>query len=179
MTPISKYRRSILTSSSVVLFFVGSVVPAVTVTGVYIVVLNASIGSNIVAGFTEPITTKLLPAMIIVYLHQRDDFPFDVEELRSYPWLYAGLGGLSFGIVEKLAVIVNQGAEITSLLILSPWVHVLNSVLIAGLLFATPSTQRNWKFIMKLTGVILLGIVIHVFWNTLGVVWMGRILGVA
>lgn len=50
----------------------------------YVQILQIGVPHQIIAGFTEPITTKLVPAIAVVYLHQRYNAPFIHLQSRPY-----------------------------------------------------------------------------------------------
>lgn len=138
----------------------------------YVYVLKVSVEHPIVAAFTEPITTKLLPALAVVWVHYKKDVP--LEYLQSRPYWFAFLGGLSLGIFERILYIVVKGATISPGFILAPGIHAVNALLIAGLVFKTADEPQGYRFFAKLLGITILAIAIHLFWNTWGVVLVYR-----
>jgi len=134
----------------------------------YVSILQVTVPHRIIAGFSEPVTTKLVPAVAIVYVHQRYDVP--LTYLQSRPYWFASLGGLSLGAFERVLYIVVKGASISPGFVMAPLVHVLNAVLIAGLIFASADRLHGYRFFATLLGVTVVAMLIHVFWNIWGVV---------
>lgn len=153
---------------SVILFFGASLALGDYGIRFYVQILEAGVPHQIIAGFTEPITTKLVPAIAVVYVHQRYDVP--IASLQSHPYWFAFLGGLSLGVFERILYIVVRGASISPGFLLAPGMHVLNAILIAGLIFRSADNLKGCRFFGLLLAFTILAMVIHVFWNTWGVV---------
>lgn len=134
----------------------------------YVFILQVEVPHQVIAGFTEPLTTKLLPAITVVFIHERYDVPLD--HLQSRPYWFGFIGGLSLGVFERILYIVVKGASISPGFIVAPWMHVLNAVLIAGVIFRSADNLEGIRFFGQLLAVSTLAMVIHIFWNTLGVV---------
>lgn len=134
----------------------------------YVSILQVGVPHQVIAGFTEPVTTKLVPAITVVFIHQRYDVPLDY--LQSRPYWFAFIGGLSLGVFERVLYIVVKGASITPGFVVAPWMHALNAVLIAGVIFRSADSLKGFRFFGQLLAVSVLAMAIHVFWNTLGVV---------
>ena len=139
----------------------------------YVSILQVEVPHQVIAGFTEPATTKLVPAIVVVYIHQRYDVSLDY--LQSHPYWFAFLGGLSLGIFERVLYIIVKGASISLGFLVAPWMHALNAVLIAGLIFRSADGLEHYKFFGQLLAVTVLAMAIHVFWNTWGVVLVGQV----
>lgn len=150
----------------VIAMFAGSLVLGDYAIRFYIQVLNVDLPSQIVAGFTEPLTTKLLPAVAVLWVHRWKDVPADF--LRSRPYLLAGVGGLSLGLFERALYILVKNASISPGFVIAPLIHVVNAGLIGGLLFAAPEENQDLRFSAKLAAVTILAIAIHLWWNGWG-----------
>lgn len=153
----------------VALFFIASLGLADYTIRFYVYVLHAPAPHQVIAGFTEPITTKLIPAAVVVYLHRRDDLNLDIAFLGSHPVRFAVLGGLSVGTFERVLYVVVRDAAITPWFLVAPAMHVLNAVLIAGVVFATGGRLRSYRAVATLVGVTVAAMAIHVWWNVWGV----------
>lgn len=163
----------LITYLSVGIFFAASLALGDYGIRFYVYILQVETPPRIIAGFTEPITTKLVPAITIVFIHQRYDI--SLVPLQSRPYWFAFIGGLSLGIIERSLYIVVKGASISPTFIVAPWMHALNAVLIAGLIFRSTKSLNSLRFIGQLLVVLVLAMAIHVFWNTLGVVLVYQI----
>lgn len=153
---------------SVGIFFAASLALADYGIRFYVSFLQVGVPHQIIAGLTEPVTTKLVPAIAIVFIHQRYDIPID--HLQSHPYWFAFIGGLSLGVFERVLYILVKDASISPGFVVAPWLHVLNAVLIAGLIFQSANRLKGNRFFGKLLTVTVLAMAIHVFWNTWGVV---------
>lgn len=134
----------------------------------YVSVLQVEVPHQVVAGFTEPLTTKLIPSMAVVYLHHRYDFPLD--HLKSHPYWFAFIGGLSLGVFKRVLYIIVKDASISLAFTIAPLMHALNAVLIAGIIFRSIDNLERYRFFGQLLAVTILAMALHVFWNTWGVV---------
>lgn len=168
MTTEFDSRRKLDVYLMVVIFFAASLALGDYGIRFYVSVLQVTVPHQVIAGFTEPVTTKLVPAIAVVWIHQRYDVSLDY--LQSRPYWFAFVGGLSLGVFERVLYMVVKGASISPGFIVAPWMHVLNAVLIAGLIFATADRLEGYRFFGKLLAVTVVAMVIHVFWNTWGVV---------
>lgn len=153
---------------SVVIFFGASLVLGDYGIRFYVQIIQVGVPHQVIAGFTEPVTTKLVPAIAVVYLHQRYDVPLTL--LQSHPYWFAFLGGLSLGVFERLLYIVVREASISPGFVMAPGMHALNAILIAGLVFRSAENLEGYRFFGQLLAVTILAMAIHVFWNTWGVV---------
>jgi hypothetical protein len=79
------------------------------------------------------------------------------------------VGGISLGITERVLYIIVKGAAVSPGFLLAPWMHALNSVLIAGLIFSAADNLQGYQLFLKLLAVTVVAIAIHVFWNVWGV----------
>jgi len=140
----------------------------------YVSVLEVSAPHRVVAGVTEPMTTKLIPALTVIYLHQHEEYTLDFDFLQAHPVWLSVLGGLSLGIFERVLYIIQKDAVISPTFVLAPGMHVLNAVLIAGFIFTTEESSRKISFWGKLSILVVISMAIHVFWNTWGVVLVYR-----
>lgn len=134
----------------------------------YVYVLQMGVPHQVIAGFTELITTKLVPAITVVFIHQRYDVPLDY--LQSRPYWFAFVGGISLGVFERILYIIVNSATISPGFVVAPLIHALNALLIAGVIFRSADSLRGLWFFGQLLAVSILAMAIHVFWNTLGVV---------
>lgn len=156
------------TCLAVCIFFTASLVLGDYGIQFYVSILQVEVPHQVIAGFTEPVTTKLIPAMAVVYLHQRYDVPLD--HLKTHPYWFAFLGGLSLGVFERVLYIVVKDAAISLGFVIVPWMHALNTVLIAGVIFRSADSLEGCRFFGQLLAATLLAMAIHVYWNTSGVV---------
>lgn len=158
---------------AIVIFFAASLALGDYGIRFYVSVLQVEVPHQVIAGFTEPVTTKLVPAIAVVYIHQRYDVPLNY--LQSHPYWFAFIGGLSLGVFERVLYIAVKGASITPGFIIAPWMHALNAVLIAGLIFCSSDSLEGYRFFGQLLTVTMLAMAIHVFWNTWGVVLIHQV----
>ena len=77
----------------------------------YVSILQGDVRHQVIAGFTEPVTTKLVPAIAVVYIHQRYDV--SLEYLQFHPYWFAFIGGLSLGVFERVLYIVVKGVHLS------------------------------------------------------------------
>ncbi len=162
-------RRSILfTCLSVAIVFVLSLLLAAAVSWIYVSYLDVSVPSRVVAGFTEPLTTKLVPAIVVVSLHKWKSIPS--THLLSHPYRFGFVGGLSLGVFERVIYIVNMGAQISPGFLLVLLMHALNAMIIAGVIFSYAENMTSPRFFGKLIVAIMAAMFIHLLWNTIGVV---------
>lgn len=151
------------------ILFAGSLVLADYTIRLYLSVFPAPLPHPVAAGFTEPITTKLVPAFAVVYFHQNPKYNLNIEYLKSH-WLRFGiLGGVSLSAFERVMYIIVRDADVTLLFALVPLMHILNAVLIAGFVFATAGRYDEFRVLGSVLVAVIVAMVIHVFWNTLGV----------
>lgn len=150
----------------VIALFAGSLVVGDYMIRFYIQLLQVDLSSEVVAGFTEPLSTKLLPAVAVLLVHKWKDVPTDF--LRARPYLLAGVGGLSLGLFERLLYIIVKNASPSPGFVIAPLIHVVNAILIGGLLFATPKEDQDLTYLAKLAVVTVLAIAIHLWWNGWG-----------
>lgn len=153
---------------AVCIFFAASLILGDYGNRFYVSVLQVEVPHQVIAGFTEPVTTKLIPALVVVYLLQRYDVPLD--HLRSHPYWFAFIGGLSVGVFERFLYITVKDAPISLAFLIAPLMHALNAVLIAGVIFRSVEKLEGYRFFAQLLAVTMLAMAIHVFWNTWGVV---------
>lgn len=168
MTNVDLSSEEIDTYLAVCIFFAASLVLGDYGIRFYVSVLQVGVPHQVIAGFTEPVTTKLIPAFVVVYLHQRYDVPLDY--LKARPYWFAFLGGLSLGVFERVLYVIVKDAPISLGFVIAPWMHALNAVLIAGVIFRSVDSLERYRFFGQLLAVTMLAMVIHVFWNTWGVV---------
>lgn len=142
------------------------------------------------AGIVEPITTKALPAVAIIWYFS-DRSPELVNRIRTQPWLSGALLGWTFGVVEMLLKVPAQttayasATTVTPQLFVASFLHLVTGLLAAGAIF-------NWLNLDEpisrpreaLTGLLLALMVvaamaIHYWWNAGGLVYVYRTLGLA
>ncbi len=157
----------------VVIIFTASLILADGVNQLYVKILQPDAPPRLVGAFTEPFTTKLIPACIVVLIHRHYEIPS--VQLESYPYGFGFLGGLSLGVVERLLYLTNKGATVTLPFAVVPVMHALNGALVAGLVFR--SVNRRWDFHLtaQVLIAVMLTIAIHAMWNLFGVVLVHRI----
>lgn len=153
---------------TVCIFFAASLVLGDYGIRFHVSVLQVEVPHQVIAGFTEPVTTKLIPALAVVYLHQRYNVPLD--HLKTRPYWFAFLGGLSLGVFERVLYVIVKDAPISTGFVIAPCMHALNAVLIAGVIFRSVDSLEGHRFFGQLLAVTMLAMAIHVFWNTWGVV---------
>ncbi|WP_423995923.1 hypothetical protein [Halorubrum trapanicum] len=153
---------------SVVIFFAASLALGDYGIRFYVSILQVGVPHQVIAGFTEPITTKLVPAITVVFIHQR--YSVSLNYLQSRPYWFAFIGGISLGVFERALYIVVKGASISPGFVVAPGMHALNAVLIAGVIFRSADSLKGFRFFGQLLAASVLAMAIHVFWNTLGVV---------
>ena len=168
MTNVDLSSEEIDTYLAVCIFFAASLALGDYGIRFYVSILKVDIPHQVIAGFTEPVTTKLIPAMAVVYLHQRYNVP--LEHLKAQPYWFAFLGGLSVGLLERVLYVIVKDATISVGFVIAPWMHALNAVLIAGVIFRSVDRLEGYRFVGQLLAVSMLAMGIHVFWNTWGVI---------
>lgn len=157
---------------AIVVFFAGSLVLGDYGNRFFVYILQVELHHRFLAGFIEPILTKFLPTILVLGLFEWKNVP--VDYVRAHPYRLAFFGGLSVGLFERILFIFVRNATISLGFILAAVVHVVNALLIAGLIFSTPEKEQDWMFTAKLIGVILLAILIHVGWNGWGAIWVAE-----
>jgi hypothetical protein len=162
-----KSSEKLNTYLTVVTFFSASLVLGDYGIRFYVHILQAEVPHRVIAGFTEPITTKLFPGVAVVYVFHRYDVPTTL--LQSHPYWFAFLGGLSLGVFERILYIIVREASISLGFVLAPGMHTLNAMLIAGFIFRSTNNLEGSRFFVQLLLLIILAMVIHVLWNTWGV----------
>lgn len=154
---------------AVIVFFAGSLVLGDYGNQFLVKVLEVSLHHRLVAGFIEPFLTKLLPAMAVLALLKWQDVSADF--VRQHPYWLAGLGGFSVGVFERVLVFWQRGASISPGFVLAGLLHVLTGLLVAGVIFATPEDEMDWRFWVKLIMLSVVAVVIHVGWNGWVAIW--------
>jgi hypothetical protein len=149
----------------IVTVFFFSMILGGLLTGVYLF-LGVSLPSQLVAGFTEPIATKLFAAIAVVWWLEYRGTTTNV--LRERPIWFAFIGGITIGVVERILYVLFLGETITIATFIAPLMHTFNAILIAGLIFANADHLRGVAFYGRLLVVMILAIVIHFSWNLYG-----------
>lgn len=170
MTGDLNFRTKSNTFVLVMLLFAASLVLGDYGIRFYVSVLQVPAPHHVVAGVTEPLTTKLIPALAVAYFHQNDEYKLSSDYLQSHPYLFSAVGGLSVGVFERALYIIVRGAEVSPVFLVAPVMHFLNAVLIGGIVFATSGTHRGPRVLAQIFALVVVAMVIHVFWNTFGVV---------
>lgn len=133
----------------------------------YVNVLQVDVPHQFVAGVTEPLTTKLVPAVLVVGIHKWKGV--SVTYLRSNPYWFGFVGGISLGIFERVLYVVVKGATISIPFLIAPLMHALNAVLIAGVVFSSADRFEGYRYYAKLLAATIVAMGIHLFWNGWGV----------
>lgn len=157
---------------AVIIFFAASLILADYGNRFFIYAVQVDIHHRFTAGIIEPVLTKFLPAAIVVGLLEWYEIPDN--HLRTHPYRMALLGGFSVALFERILFVVIHGATISLGFTLAAVLHVLNALLIAGLMFSTPTEEQDWMFLTKLVAVTVLAMIIHVGWNGWGVLWVAE-----
>lgn len=128
-----------------------------------------------VAGVIEPLTTKLLPALFVVYM-ARSQAPAS-RGLFHRRWLLAGLSvGLAIGLLEfllKLPALTSGGPSlIVCALPAAALLHPLMGLLAASPAFRLVDGDYEGRRRLAWIGIVLvtlaLAMGIHYWWNTAG-----------
>lgn len=152
----------------VAIFFAASLVLGDYGIRFYVYILQVELPHEIIAGLTEPITTKFVPAFVVVWMHQYKEVPS--TNLQSQPFKYAFVGGVTLGLFERLLYVIVKDVSVSPVFLAAIFIHIVNAMLISGLIFSNADQQGSLRFYGKLIVVTLLGIAIHVYWNRWGVV---------
>ncbi|WP_049994967.1 hypothetical protein [Halapricum salinum] len=156
----------------VIVFFAASLVLADYGNRFFVYVVQIDVHHRFIAGIIEPVLTKFLPASVVVSLLEWYEVPDDY--LRAHPYRMALLGGFSVALFERILFVVIRGGTISLGFTLAAALHVLNALLIAGLVFSTPTEEQDWMFLAKLVAITVLAMIIHVWWNGWGVLWVAE-----
>jgi hypothetical protein len=138
------------------------------------------------AGFTEPMTTKFIPSIILLWWC-RNNVPDSIGYIRGNSWELGGLLGLSFGIMEALLKVSDATGNystvnaVTEPVFLAISLHFLTGMLVAGTVFqwwareTKPSRKQSFLLQLKVISSYTIAAIIHVWWNSGGVaVVLGR-----
>lgn len=142
------------------------------------------------AGLIEPVTTKFIPAGILLwYFHNQS--PETVDYLRRNSWRSGALLGFSFGLIEALAKVVMPTGiygdvnSVTVPIFLATWLHLFTGFLVAGAAFQwwgrdqNPSYRQSIFLGAKIGIPLTIAMGIHYFWNAGGRVLIYKPLGFA
>lgn len=152
--------------------------------------LPSVLASARLAGLVEPITTKALPAMAIIWYY-RDKSPELVRRIRSRAWLSGATLGWTFGVMEMLLKVPTQSSTYVSATVVTPQLaiasvlHLVTGTLAAGAIFrwwdgGADASCRQEALTGIAWGVLLLAAMgIHYWWNAGGLIYVYRALGLA
>jgi hypothetical protein len=134
-------------------------------------------GTLAAGGVIEPATTKLLPALFVVYM-VRSQVPA-ASGIFHRRWLLFGLAiGLSVGLLEfltKLPLLTSEAGSPTLVVCaLAPalLLHPLMGLLVAAPAFRVADAASGWSDRRRWLAILVVGVAlamaIHVWWNTGG-----------
>lgn len=122
----------------------------------------------VLAAVQEPFTSKLLPAVFIVWLARREGWTERVVTRRYHYGLIGGLtvGGVEWGskLIDSLSLSLTGFPPIL--------MHTVNGLLIGTAVFRIAGKEKQLKDYAILLLAIALAVLIHVFWNTRVAFWM-------
>lgn len=122
----------------------------------------------VLAAVQEPFTSKVLPAVFIVWLARREGW---TERVVARRYHYGLIGGLTVGGVEWGSKLINS--QSLSLTGFPPiLMHTVNGLLIGTAVFRIAVKEKQLKDYAILLLAIVLAVLIHVFWNTRVAFWM-------
>lgn len=122
----------------------------------------------ILAAVQEPVTSKLLPAVFIVWLARREGWTENVVARRYH---YGLVGGLTVGVVEWGSKLIDSLS--LSLTGFPPiLMHTVNGLLIGIAVFRVARKEKQPKDYAILLLAVVLAMLIHLFWNTRVAFWM-------
>jgi RsiW-degrading membrane proteinase PrsW (M82 family) len=122
--------------------------------------------SPLLAGFTEPILSKWVPALGVLYWLRTRRILL-IEQVRSHPFMIGAYGGACIGIVEAIGKVVwpygmySSVDGITIGVVLAAVSHVLYGGIIGNATYRN-KTEKPWQ---KPVTAILLVILFHFSWN--------------
>lgn len=122
----------------------------------------------VLAAVQEPFTSKLLPAVFIVWLAKREGWTERVVARRFHYGLIGGLtvGGVEWGskLIDSLSLSFTGFPPIL--------MHTVNGLLIGTAVFRVAGKEKQPKDYVILLLAIVLAVLIHLFWNTRVAFWM-------
>ncbi|WP_139231129.1 hypothetical protein [Halostagnicola kamekurae] len=159
-------------------FAVGAVgMTAVNVTLLYLLpILFPSVSFNalriciqpVLAAIQEPIISKYLPAVFIVWLARRYEW---TENLISQRYQYGLVGGLTVGALEWASK--SLGDQSLSFIELAPiLMHTVNGLLIGIGVFRIAGKEGQLQDYIILTIAVVLAVLTHLFWNIRVAFWV-------
>ena len=140
------------------------------------------------AGLIEPVTTKALPALVILWYY-RDRSPELIQAIRTRPWLAGAILGWTFGVTEMLLKVPSQTSTYASATVVTPQIaiasllHLATGTLAAGVIFRLYNEDSDAPRRMEILSGIAWGLllvtamVIHYWWNAGGLLFVYRTLG--
>lgn len=129
--------------------------------------LRTCVGS-LVAGLQEPVTSKLLPPLGLLFVAGT---PAGATWLRDNRWRLGALGGVTVGVIELGSKLVEgQAAELG---LLGPVIlHVLTGVIVGVAVFRAAGRDRSLIDAHVVILALGLAILLHVGWNRYLGVWL-------
>lgn len=119
-----------------------------------------------VAGITEPFTSKLLPAVLAVWVLRQRHSTTCVDFKRNR-LVYGFMIGITFGVTEiAVKMMVNPNITGVSAPILLPLIlHTVNGLIIAGTYFSVVGEDNRSRFV-AVAAAIIVAAGLHITWNT-------------
>lgn len=120
------------------------------------------------AAVQEPVTSKLLPAVFIVWLARKQEW---TENLIARRYHYGLVGGLTVGVVEwgsKLIDSLSLGFTGFPPILM----HTVNGLLIGTTVFRVAEKEKQPKDFVYLLLAVVLATSIHLFWNIRVAFWL-------
>lgn len=122
----------------------------------------------ILAAIQEPITSKLLPALVIVWFAKNQGQTEDVHARRYH---YGLVGGLSVGIVEWGSKVIDSlSLSLTG--VLPILMHTVNGLIIGAAVFWVAGKKTHQEKYLILLLAVMLAIAIHLVWNIFIAFWL-------
>lgn len=122
----------------------------------------------IFAAVQEPLTSKFLPASVIVYLSVQRDA---IENVRRSAFRLGVLGGFTVGIIEALSKMLDQ-LEILSSTLTPILMHTLTGAIIGTTIFRLAGRDNNARAGVLLLAAYLIAVLVHYLYNTQIVFWL-------
>lgn len=113
------------------------------------------------AGCTEPLTTKLLPAILIVILANKNSI---IGGILSNPFRFGFYGGISYGIAQRIVYIFG-GYGLSSPWIISIMLHGIWGISVAGTFFWSLGRDNRLPGHFVVVLGTIFAITTHTLWN--------------
>lgn len=144
------------------LIFALAILPGAAVTQLVLFVPGISLDTTAAAAVSEPISTKFLPALLVLYIARNNRETFN--SIHTNPALFGSLGGFAIGISERLLYFTN-GSPPTIFWTISVALHTIWGLMVAGTVFWRGAGPWNMLDFLVLLVALLATMALHVLWN--------------